>query len=102
MLERDKETRDTIAKMKQLQSRINKHNKEHPMMSFHSGTKRKYGDEDGQGAGGGAGDVGATNCALLKAHGFEVEPREVVDESGFVIMESLSNVRQPLSTYALR
>ncbi len=85
--------RDTTAKIFQLQCAIDKHH----MKSFHTnGTtenKSERGDDDDRGA-------GATDCVELEAHGYEVEPRDVVDENGFVIIESFSNVRQPLSTYA--
>ena len=47
------------------------------------------------------GGVGATDCAELGAHGYEVEPQDFVYENG-IVMESLSNVRQPFSTYAQR
>ena len=53
------------------------------------GNKRNRGDSDDRGA-------EATDCMELEAHGYEVEPREVVDENGYVIME------QPHSTYAPR
>jgi hypothetical protein len=66
-----------------------------------SGTDNKQGnrrdrDVHNQGAGG---DAGATDCLELGAHGYEVEPRDIVDESGFVIA-MFSQVRQPLSTCA--
>ena len=109
MLERDEETEDTKAKIQQLQDKIDQHDKEYPMKSFHTkdtvGNKRKCLDRgaDDRGAGGGAGDIGATDCAELRAHGYEVKPRveEVVDESRGV-MKLLSKVLQPLSTYAPR
>ena len=64
------------------------HTKDTPRGSLNS-------DVDDRGAGGGAGGVGATDRAELGAHGYEVEPRDFVDESGYAI-ESFSNVRQPL------
>jgi hypothetical protein len=104
MLEREEETGDTGAKIRQLQKSIEKHNKEHPMQSFNTkdtpgtnnpqGNKRRRGDDGGGGA-------GETDSAELGAHGYEVEPRDLVDENG-IVMESLSDVRQPLSTYAPR
>jgi hypothetical protein len=108
MLERDKETEDTETKIQELQERIDDHNEDFPMKSFHTkdtqGNKRKRPDRDvdDQGADGGAGGVDATDCAELGTHGYEVEPREVVDESGNVIMKPLFKVclRRPLSTYA--
>ena len=69
------------------------------------GSKRPRTDSDvddrGVGGGGGAGGADATDCAELGAHGYEVEPRDFVDEDG-IVYESLSNVRQPLSPYAPR
>jgi len=106
MLERDEETGDTEAKIKALQNRINNHDKRFPMKSFNTKDtdKRKRPDNDvddrGAGGDGGAKGVCATECAELRAHGYEVEPRDVVDESG--TMESFFKVRQPLSTYAPR
>jgi hypothetical protein len=55
--------------------------------------KRLNSDVNDRGAGGGAGGVGATDCAELGAHGYEVEPQDVVDEDGFVIMASFFKVR---------
>jgi len=102
VLERDtdaEDTRDTTAKINQFLKAIDKHNEKHPMMSFDDegtrGNKRNRGDSDDRGA-------GATDCMELEAHGYEVEPREVVDENGHVIMESFSYVQQPHSTYAPR
>jgi len=66
------------------------------------GTKRKRDNDVGDpGAGGGAEGRG-TDCAELRAHGYEVEPQDIEDETGSVIMKPLFNVRQPLSTYAPR
>ena len=76
MLERDEETGDTEAKIKELQNRINKHNKRFPMKSFNTEdmNKREHpeSDVDDRG-GGGASGVGATVSAELGAHGYEVE-----------------------------
>jgi hypothetical protein len=92
MLERDEETEDTKAKIRELQKKIGQHEKEYHMMSFHTegtseandsgeknteGNKRKHGDNTG---------VSATDCAGLRAHSYEVEPQDFVDESGFVIV----------------
>jgi hypothetical protein len=110
MLERDKETKDTEAKIQELQERIYDHNEDFPMKSFHTKDtqrnkrKRLDMDVDDQGADGGDGGVGETDYGELGAHGYEVEPREVVDESGNVIMKLLFKVClcRPLSTYAPR
>jgi hypothetical protein len=88
VLEREEESEDTETKIRQLQNEVEKHNKGR-MKSFHTGDR----------------DAGATDCAELEAeleaHGYEVEPRDFVDESGGVF-KPLSDVRQPLSTYAPR
>ncbi len=106
MLGREIEAGDTTAKINQLKHAINKYDTIHHMMSFYSKDsrkkKKKRGNDGDQGSGGGAEGAGSTDYVELGAHGYEVEPREVVDENGFVIMKSLSNVRQPLSTYAPR
>ncbi len=113
VLERDmgaEDTRDTTKKINQFLTTIDKYNEKHPMMSFNykerTTGKRKRGDNDDRGAGGGGGaedaDADAADCMELEAHGYEVEPRNVVDENGYVIMESFSYVRQPLFTYAPR
>src|SRR6267154_4530657 len=97
---------DEERRFSSFKNKIDQHDKEYPMRSFHTkdipetnitqGNHRKRLDRDvdDRGAGGGATGVGATDCTELGAHGYEVEPRDVVDESRFV-MESLSNVRQP-------
>jgi hypothetical protein len=96
MLEGDN-AKDTEAKIRQFQNKINQHNKIYPMKSFYtkdttSMNKRKRVDGDDRGAaGGGSGGVDATDCAELGAHGYEVEPRDIVDENGQI--ESFSNVR---------
>jgi hypothetical protein len=112
MLERDKETEDTEAKINELRGKIYDHNKHFPMKSFHTedtqGNRRKCPDRDvddrSTGTGGGAGGVDATDCAELEAHGYEVEPQEVVDENGYVIIEPFFKVYlcRPLSIYAPR
>ena len=112
MLERDEESEDAKAKIDQLQSKIEKYDNEYPMKSFNTkdspgtnntGNKRKRPDRDvgDQGTGGGAGSVDGTDCAELETYGYEVEPQDIVDESGFVI-QAFSKVRQPFSTYAPR
>jgi hypothetical protein len=104
MLEGEEEAEDTEEKIQELLSKIN--NNKGRLKSFYTndtrGGKRKRTESavDDQGAGGGAGGVGATDYAELGAHGYEVDPEEVVDESGNVIMEPLFKVRRPLSTYA--
>jgi hypothetical protein len=95
-------TEDAEAKIQRLQSRIEQHDKKHPMKAFCTrdtqGSKRKRpnNDVDNRGAGG-----GATDSAEFGARGYELEPKEIVDESGGV-WKRFSNVRQPLSTYARR
>ena len=108
MLERDEESEDTKAKIDQLQRKIERHDNAFPMKSFNTndklgnnntGNKRKRPHRDGgdQGTGGGAGSVGGTDYAELEAHGYGVEPQDIVDESGFVI-QAFSKVRQPFRT----
>jgi hypothetical protein len=106
MLEREKETKDTEAKIQELLSKIS--NDKGRFKPFYtkdtraSKRKRTESDVNDQDAGGGAGGVGATDYAELGAHGYEVEPEEVVDESGNVIMEPFFKVClcRSLSTYA--
>jgi hypothetical protein len=101
VLEREEETGDTEAKIRQLQDKIEKYNKGHPMKSFHTKdargndtqenntqrNRRKRGD----------GGAGATDSEKLGTHGYEIEPRDFVDDSGIVYESfSSSNVRQPL------
>ncbi len=95
-----RDTEDTTTKISQFRYAMEKYNTKQHMKSFHA-KDSKTNDDDG-GAGGGADDAGSTDCVELEAHGCEMELREVVDENGYVIMESLSNVRQPHSTYAPR
>lgn len=68
------ETRDTTANIRRLQNRIEQHDEEYPMMSFHTRDTSDSSDVDDRGAGGGARDVSATDCAELGEHGYEVEP----------------------------
>jgi hypothetical protein len=97
MLERENDD-GTNAKIKLLQEMVNEHDRKHHMETFstkdHS-KKRKLDDRN-------AGGVDATDCAELEAHGYEVEPQDVVDEYGFVMEKFCNMVRQPLSTYAPR
>lgn len=109
MLETETETnsrdaQDTMTKISQFRYAMEKYNNKHRIKSFHTkdSKKQKTGNDGGRGAGGGADDAGSTDCVELEAHGYEVEPREMVDKNGYVIMESFSNVRQPHSTYAPR
>jgi hypothetical protein len=90
----NEETEDAKAKIQRLQNRIDQHNKEYPMKSFHT-EDTPNSDVDDRG-------VGATDCAELGVHGYEVEPRVFVDDESGYVMESFSKVRQPLSTYAPR
>ena len=114
MLEREGETEDMNA-FEKLQNTINNHDEKFHLKTFSTNTrggnnsrgfkrKRPEGDVDDPGAGGGAGDVRATDCAELRAHGYEVKPEAVAiaDESGEHVMELLSRVRQPLPTHSLR
>jgi hypothetical protein len=110
MLERDEKDEDMEAKMTLLRNKIERHDDEYPMNSFNTKetnnrNKRKRTDRDvsdkGTGGGGGAGSVGGTDCAELETHGYEVEPQDIVDESGFVI-QAFFKVWQPFSTYAPR
>jgi len=96
MLEREGETEDLNA-FDKLQNTINNHDEKFPMKTFFS-------TKDAPGAGGGAGGIRATDCAELRAHGYEVKPEAVAiaDESGEHEMELLSRVRQPLPTHTLR
>jgi hypothetical protein len=105
MLENEEETRNTGKQIQELKRELAKHVSKYPMKTFNhtqgtggtndaKGNKRKRGDN----AGGGNGGAGARDCAELGAHGYEVQPRVIVDENG--IMEPFSNVRQPVSTYA--
>jgi hypothetical protein len=108
VLEMEEETEDTAAKIQDLISKIEKHNKGR-MKTFHTkdtpGSNhaqrnkrpRLNSDVDDRGAGGGAGGADATDCAELGAHGYEVEPRDIVDEDG-IVYEPLFDVRRPLST----
>ena len=110
MLETEETDDTTEAIVQQLQNRIEEHNVVYPMESFHikntkdtrmKKRKRLNGDVDDPGAGGSVGGVDATDCAQLRAHGYDIEPRDVIDERGNVIIK-VSYVRQPLSTYAPR
>ena len=106
LLERDEKGEDTEAKIYQLQSKIEKYDKKYHMASFNTkdkkmgtnntGNKRKRSDRDVSDK-----DTGGTDCAVLETHGYEVEPQEIVDESGFVI-QTFNKVRQLFSTYAPR
>ncbi|KAF8506612.1 kinase-like domain-containing protein [Russula emetica] len=101
MLEKEEEAGDTKAKIQQLQNRINQHHRKYPMKSFHTKdtrNKRKRPDSDVDSAGGGAGGVDATDCAELGAHGYQVEPRDIVDEDGYIMMESFSNTPSHILT----
>ena len=101
MLERDKEIGDTEATINELQTRINKHNKKFPMKSFHARmNRRKRSDSDVPGRSAGGAD--ASDSAELEAHEYEVEPQDVVDEDGNVIMKPFFKVHQPPSNYAAR
>ena len=75
---------DTIAKIGQLRDQIKKHDKEHPMKSFHitdtRGTKERT--RTGGGSGAGAGVAGPAGYAELRAHGYEVKSEIVMDASG--------------------
>jgi hypothetical protein len=83
VLETEEGTEDTEAKIRQLQNKIEKHDKQHPMKAFNTrdtrGNKRKRpnSDVDNRGAGGG-------QCAELEAHGYELAPQDILDESGGV------------------
>jgi len=103
MVERDGEIGNTIAKIEYLQREINKLD----MQTFYSKdvNKRKRPDDVGDRGTGGNGRArrgGGTDCAELGAHGYEVEPQEMVDEKGYVIVKPIREVRQPLSTYTPR
>jgi hypothetical protein len=108
MVERDGEIGNTIAKIEELQNKINQLD----MQTFYSKyvNKRKRPDGDvgdrGTNGHGRAWHGGATDCeelgAELGAHGYEVEPQEIKDENGYVIIEPFFKVCQPLSTYAPR
>jgi hypothetical protein len=89
VLEREEETEEMEEKTQELINKIEEHSKE-PMKTFN--TKETPGSNNAQGKG---------NCVELGAHGYEVEPRDFVDEDG-IVMEPLFNVQQPLSTYAPR
>ena len=113
MLEREPDAGDTEAEIRQLQTKIEDHDKNNHIKSFHTkdgtGTvnKRKRLDKtvnDGGGAGGGVGGVGAVHCAELGAHGYQVKPRleDIPDGMGGVMKLLRSKVRQPLSTLAPR
>ena len=43
---------------------------------------------------------GTTECAEFEAHGYELAPQDILDESGGV-WKLFSHVRQPLSTCAV-
>jgi hypothetical protein len=104
MLERENDD-GTNAKIKLLQEMVNEHDRKHHMETFSTKDhlkKRKLDDQNAGGADGGSGGVDATDCAELEAHGYEVEPQDVVDEYGFVMEKFCNMVRQPLSTYAPR
>jgi hypothetical protein len=105
----EEEMEDTEMKIKQLQDKVKQHADEHHMKWLYTkdspgtnntqGNKRKRADD--RGAGGGAEGASTAHCAELGEQGYEVEPQDIVDESGFVI-ESFSRVRQALSAYATR
>jgi len=107
VLDAEGETEDMDA-FDKLRNTINKHDKKYPLKSFCSrnnnsqGVKRKRpgGNDGNSGAGGGAGGH-ATDCAELRAHGYEVksEVGAIADESGEDVMELLSRVRRPLPGY---
>jgi len=113
MLEREGETEDMNA-FNKLKGTIESHDKEFPMKSYSAkgalggnnprGSKRKRPGDDDPGAGAGARGVRATDCAELRAHGYEVklEAVAIAGESGEHEMELLSRVRQPLPTHSLR
>jgi hypothetical protein len=91
---------DARAKIEQLNDRISKS----AMKSFHTkntqGTGRKcsrISDGDDVGTGASAGSAGGADHAALRAHGYEVEPEDIVDASG-VVFEPLFKVWQPFST----
>ncbi|KAH9983543.1 kinase-like domain-containing protein [Russula compacta] len=102
VLECEGETKDMDA-IDNLQNTIDRHHKKYPMDSFFSTKsggantsrtrkrKRSDGDVGDPDAGGGAGGVRATDCAELRAHGYEVkpEPEAIADENGENVMEPL-------------
>ncbi|KAF8501598.1 kinase-like domain-containing protein [Russula emetica] len=93
MLEKEEEG-DTKAKIQQLRNSTDQHDKRYHMKSFHTkdtGNKRKRPNSDVDGVGGGAGGGDATDCAELRAHGYQVEPRDIVDEDRHIMIESFSN-----------
>jgi hypothetical protein len=107
VLEREKYTEDTEAKIRQLKDKIEKHNKVYRMESFHTkdtrGNNTQGNNSQGNRRKRGDGGAGATDSAELGAHGYEIEPRDFVDDSGIVYESfSSSNVRQPLCSYAPR
>ena len=101
---------DTETKIQQFQNRIDQHNKDHKLKSFHtkdtSGTTSGDNNTPGkkrkrsQGAGEDAGGEDGSDCAELGAHGYEVEPRDYVDEK--YVIASFTEVGQLPSTCAPR
>jgi hypothetical protein len=100
MLEEEEEAEDTQKEIKELQLQI----KQRSLKSLYTkddantkGKKRKRsGAGDGAGGRGGAAGVGAGDSADLRARGYEVEPEDIVDDSG-IVYELLFKVWQPLS-----
>jgi len=120
MLDSEGDTKDRKA-LDEFKKKIAHHHKKFTLLSFFSikntaEGKRKRPNEDvggsGEGGGGsvedgggpgedgGAGSVRATDCAELRAEGYEVIPEEgvIVDKFGGCV-ELLVQVRQPLPTY---
>ena len=89
ILEREDEIGDTKAIIKELQKKI-----EAPMKTLYSKEttnnkgknkrKRLDGGIGDRGAGRRARGGGTTDCAELRAHDYNVEPEDIVDESGGV------------------
>jgi hypothetical protein len=102
MVEKDGEIGNTNTKIEHLQREIKKLG----VQTFYSNNKRKRtggGDAGDRGTGGNgrARGGGGRDCAEdLETHGYKVEPQDIVDEKGYVVVKS--QVRQPLSTYAPR
>jgi hypothetical protein len=96
MMERDREIGNTMAKIKELQRKID----ELEMQRLYFKDANKWTDSDvGDRSTGGHGRAGHGDCAELGAHGYEVEPQDIVDENGY---GPFIKVRRPLSTYATR
>jgi hypothetical protein len=99
VLEREGEVGDTEEKIRLLQSKIEQYERKNPMKSFYTEDSPGTGSNN-QGAGGGAG--GTRDCAELREHGYEVNPRagDISDGMGGVMKPFSSQVRQPLFTCA--